>query len=383
MPINVGIIGYGSSTKNYHIPFIASIPAYNITAVLQRAAAPAAENISTAQPGSHCTVDLPGIRHYRTPDEFFADKGTEIVVVATHLDTHALFAEGALLAGKHVVVDKPFARSTKEADKVIALAREKGLVLTCYQNRRWDGDFQTLHHLYNENALGKIAESEIHYDWENPSWLGHLAEKKYTAGHGHMLTLGSHTIDQALTLFGRPSAVTAFLRNQRGIESEVEDSYTIILQYSGNQDKKNLLVTIKSIIISPLRKQLKIFVRGTEGSYIKWQATSTCPQESQIFTGSHPLDPGFGTEPPELRGELATYKLFDANTQTYNEQSKKYIGLYPTITGRWLGFWENVAGVVRGRGELAVDMGTVRDGLRVIELARMSNEQGITIGWSD
>lgn len=99
MVINVGIIGYGNSAKSFHIPFIAAIPEYNIVAVLQRAEAPA--DVSSAVPGSHCTVDLPGIQHYRTPDEFFADPNTALVVVATHIDTHALFAEKSLLAGKH------------------------------------------------------------------------------------------------------------------------------------------------------------------------------------------------------------------------------------------------------------------------------------------
>ncbi|KAL4948343.1 hypothetical protein BDW69DRAFT_94929 [Aspergillus filifer] len=399
MSINVGTIGYGFSTKNYHIPFISCIPEYKITAILQRAAAPENTSPGTPKSNSHCTIDHPGIRHYRTPEPFFADKDIDLVVVATHLDTHAFFAEKALRAGKHVIVDKPFARTAQEADKLITLANEKGLILTCYQNRRWDGDFLTLTHLHKTNALGKIAEAEFHYDWDKPPWLHHLGEKKFPAGHGHIFTLGVHTIDQALTLFGRPKSITAFLRNQWGMqnqnqnqsgddvvvdlesESDAEDSYTIILQYSG--DQKNLLVTIKSCIITPMRRQLKMFVRGTEGSYVKYQTLPTCPQETQIFTGASPTSATFGTEPPDAAGELTTHQLFDANIQMLDEESGLFTGVYPSIRGRWLTFWENILGVLKGEEELKVRMETVRDGIRVIELAKMSNERGVTVAWSD
>lgn len=98
-PINVGIVGYGFAAKAFHLPFITANPDYNVAAILQRVAAPA--DPSTAPAGSHCTVDYPKAKHYRTADEFFADSGIELVVVATHGDTHALFAEKALTAGKH------------------------------------------------------------------------------------------------------------------------------------------------------------------------------------------------------------------------------------------------------------------------------------------
>ncbi|KAL4916521.1 hypothetical protein BDW62DRAFT_105126 [Aspergillus aurantiobrunneus] len=371
MVIKVGIVGYGSSAKNFHIPFISAIPEYKITAVLQRAEAPV--DISSGIPGSHCTVDLPGVRHYRTPDEFFADPDTVLIVVATHTDTHASFAERALLAGKHVIVDKPFARSTEEADRVIQLARVKDLVLTCFQNRRWK--------LLSQNALGNITEAELHYDFESPSWLKYMTGTKYTPGDGHAFGLGSHTLDQVYVLFGRPASVTAFLRSQRGIESEVEDSFTIILQYGGEQ--RGLLVTVKSAVTTPLARQLKLFIRGMEGSFVKWQQRSTCPQEEQISRGANPTDPGFGEEPESLRGELTTYKEFDSSVQVYDTETGKYTGLYPTVTGRWMGLYENVADAIYGRKELKVRPEQVRDVLRIIELARLSHERGVTVAWGD
>ncbi|KAL4782662.1 hypothetical protein BJX76DRAFT_358718 [Aspergillus varians] len=331
MTINVGIIDYGSSAKNYHIPFISAVPEYEMIAVLQRTEAPV--DISSAAPGSYCTVDLPGIGHHRTPDEFFADPDTALIVVATHIDTHSLFAERALTAT----------------------------------------DIQTLRKLLSQNALGTITEAELHYDFESPFWLKYMTEKKYTPGQGqgHSFALA---LDQAYTLFGRPSCVTAFFRSQRGIESEIEDSYTIILLYTGEQS--GLLVTVKSAVTTPLARQLKLFVRRTEGSFVKWQQRSTCPQEEQIAQGAKLTDPGFGVEPEKLRGELMTYKEFDSSVQMFDPETGKYTGL-----GAWVGVYENVVGAICGREELEVRPGQVRDVLRNIELARESHGRGVMVAW--
>ena len=100
-----------------------------------------------------------------------------------------------------------------------------------------------------------------------PPWMVHNRTVEYVPGEGMAFGLGSHSIDQALALFGRPASVTGFLRSLRGIESEIDDTFTIILQYSGEQ--KNLLVTIKTTIVSLMADQFKTFVRGTEGSFVK------------------------------------------------------------------------------------------------------------------
>ncbi|KAL4881810.1 hypothetical protein BJY04DRAFT_227590 [Aspergillus karnatakaensis] len=379
MTIKVGIIGYGFAAKSFHIPFISAIPEYEIVAVLQRAPAPAPAGKDSAKKGSHCTVDLPNIQHHRTAEDFFADAEIELVVVATHHDTHALFAEKALKAGKHVIVDKPFARSSEEADHLMKLSKETGRIVTCFQNRRWDGDFLTLRKLLSENALGKLTEVELHYDFESPPWLSSMTKKEYSPGDGMTFGLGTHSLDQAYVLFGRPASVTAFFRNQRGIESEVEDSFTIILQYDG--DQKGLLVTVKTSMTTPMPRQLKHLVRGNEGSWIKWQQRSTCPQEEQIAQGKGALDDGFGVESESLRGELTTYKQFDAAMQSYDPEIKKYTGRYPSITGRWMGLYESLADAIRGRAGLAVRPEESRDVLRIIELARESNKKGVTVAW--
>lgn len=148
------------------------------------------------------------------------------------------------------------------------------------EDRRWDGEFRTLRQLVAQNAFDKVVEAELHYDFENPSWIKYLPVD-YTPGAGMLFGLGwcksqvlavqqltvipgSHTLDQALVLFGRPKSVTAFLRALRGVESDVDDTFTVILQYDSP-----LLVTVKTSIVSCLQQDLKYFIRGTGGSYIK------------------------------------------------------------------------------------------------------------------
>ena len=156
-PIRVGIVGYGFSAKCFHLPFILPNPALEVYAILQRAAPPSNPSEASALKWGHCTVDLPAAKHYRTPDDFYADDAIELVVVCTH--THGEFVERALLAGKHgeelpelpiagpwvlrwhlhlsvtVVVEKHFVDTSAEADRLITLAKEKGKILTVFQSK--------------------------------------------------------------------------------------------------------------------------------------------------------------------------------------------------------------------------------------------------------
>ncbi|KAI4593357.1 hypothetical protein KJ359_009888 [Pestalotiopsis sp. 9143b] len=349
--IKVGVAGYGNSAKRFHIPFIEGVPDLALIAILQRSAAPS--DPATAPPGSHCTVDFPTIRHHRTAEDFFADANIDLVVVATSNPSHAPMAKMALEAGRHVIIDKPFTQSTEEADELIQLADKKGLIVTCFQNRRWDGDFQTLRRLLDAGALGDIKEAEVHYDFEGAGAWFPTDQDKYTPGSGMTFGLGTHSIDQAVVLFGRPKSVTGFLRTQRGGESEIEDSFTIILQYAGPQ--KDLLVTT--------------------------QQRSTCVQEEQIASGMNPSDPEFGIEPATTNGMLTTTAEFDANHQKFDQKTRKYAGSYPTVPGRWLSVYENLAAAIRGTAELEVKATQVRDVLYIIELARLSHVEGCTMQW--
>ena len=296
-PINVGLTGYSGSAKYFHLPFITPNPDLEVVAFLQRAEAP--KDKSNVEPGTHCTVDYPKAKHHRNADEFFANPEIELVVVCTASATHFDFGQRALKAGKHgssssplilnpkckttvltksVVVEKPFTVTSSEATQLINLSKETGKLLTVYQNRRYDSDFRTLQHLMslNPNPFGKITEFENHYDMPAP-WIEKWGSKTpaEAPGEGMLYALGTHSIDQALQLFGRPKSVTAFLRVLRdgGKDGAVDDAFTIVLQYDGAQ--KDLIVTIKTTIVTPMAKQVKYWLRGTDGSFFKVRSRSS------------------------------------------------------------------------------------------------------------
>lgn len=209
--------------------------------------------------------------------------------------------------------------------------------------------------------------------------------------------LGTHSVDQALTLWGCPKSVTAFFRAQRGGGSVIEDSFTIVLQY--DEPQKDLLVTIKSSVTTIMAQQLKYMVRGTAGSYLKvfnlfhikltpmtnfsqMQQRSTCVQEERIALGGTPTEPNFGVESEKMSGTLTTLQPFDARYQKLQEETGFYVGSYPTFPGYWRGIYENVAAAVRGEAELEVKLPQIRNTLRVIELAKQSQDENRTVYWS-
>ncbi|KAJ7214458.1 hypothetical protein GGX14DRAFT_443956 [Mycena pura] len=376
-PINVGLVGYGGSAKSFNLPFILPNPDLRVCAFLQRAAAPDPASVPRLPVGTHCTIDFPSATHHRTADAFFADDKIELVVICTH--EHGEFVRRALMSGKHVVVEKAFVNTSKEADDLIQLARERGKVLTVYQNRRFDSDFLTLQHLVKSGALGDIRDAQMHFDFRMPSWVMGWTQKEYAPGQGMTFGLGSHTVDQALVLFGRPGSVTGFLRSNRGVDSDVDDTFTIVLQYGGEQ--KNLTVTVKTAIVTHMKDNLRFFVRGTEGTYLKF---GTDPQEAKALAApcQPASDPDYGREDERVWGTLSTTKEFDAKSQTFDEDSGLYIGKYPSLFGRYRGLYENVVTAIRGTAELYVKPETSRDGLRILELARESHDTGRTVPWS-
>jgi predicted dehydrogenase len=284
-----------------------------------------------------------------------------------------------------------------------------------YSHSPQDGDFLTLRSLLTQNTLGHILEAEITYDFDRAPWLHRMTATEYTPGSGHTFglgmcllpspmpppcpvlscpvlsypphkltsTQGTHSLDQALLLFGRPTSVTAFLRAQRSPASPpsstnlVEDSFTIILQYADTP----LLVTVKTAVVSPMQQQLKFRVRGTDGSYTKYQARSTCPQEESIAAGMHPTDADFALEEESMRGVLASYEKIDEGVQSWDEGSGRWVGRVPSARGRWMGLYEDVALHLREGKELGVKIAEVRDVLRVVELARESHVKGVTVAW--
>ncbi|KAF3940037.1 Alpha-N-acetylgalactosaminidase [Dactylella cylindrospora] len=375
VPLNVGFIGYGFATKCFHLPYIIPNPDLNVYAFLQRAESPPPG--SPTEKGKHCTIDYPDAKHYRTATEFFADPNIELVIVCTHHDSHTEYAEKALLAGKHVVVEKPFTPTAAEADNLIALAKDKAKLLTVFQNRRYDSDFRTLYEIANKGAFGELTDVTIHYDVDFPPWIAKWKGGEYKPGDGIMFGLGSHSVDQALLLIGTtPTSVTGFYRTLRDSESDVDDTFIIILQFGGALRK--LIATVTTSVVTRMENPLKFLVRGYDGSFLKYGED---PQEPQLMAGMQSTDPKFGVEDPSIHGQLVT-KVKIHESQTFDDRIGRYIGVYPSLNGSYMKYYEDVVEAIKIGKEPFVKAQQSRDGIRVIELARQSAQEGRSIPWS-
>jgi scyllo-inositol 2-dehydrogenase (NADP+) len=331
--LNVGLIGFGLSGRYFHAPFLTTNPRFKLKTVVERSRNDAQE------------FD-PTIENARSVDELLSDESIDLVFICTPNETHFPYAMDALENGKHVVIEKPFAATEAEAKQLVKLAEEKNLILTAYQNRRWDSDFLTIKKLIEEDKLGDIVEYECRYDRFRPvvpteSWK----EKKVPVG-GNLYNLGPHLIDQALVLFGEPETVTAEIRNVRP-GSEIDDYFDVRLGYT---DK---VVIVKSSLMV-YENFLRYNLHGTKGSFIKGGLD---PQEETLRKNILPTVTPWGVEPEERWG-----KLYSAD----------YTGIVQSEPGNYAPFYNNVYEAIAEGAELAVKPSEILRTTRVIDLAIQS-----------
>lgn len=345
-PIKTALLSFGMSGRVFHEPFIRINPGFEWHAVLERT-----RNLAVEK--------HPGVITYRNLDDLLNDKAIELVVVNTPNATHFDFAKKALQAGKHVVVEKPFAATVEEADELIKLAKQAGRLLTVFQNRRWDSDFKTVQQVVQENLLGEIIEAEIHYDRYNPELSPKAHKETPGAGIGTLYDLGSHILDQAVQLFGMPEAVFADLRAlRRG--SLIDDYSEVLLYYT------MLRVRIKTSYFA--REPIPAYVlHGRKGSFLKPRADM---QEARLQAGEAPDVPDWGTEPDEARGLLHT---------TINEKTiKEFI---PTQRGNYGEYYDRLYQAIRLQEPLPVLPEDARNIILLIEKALESNDQRKVVGF--
>lgn len=211
----------------------------------------------------------------------------------------------------------------------------------------------------------------------------------YNPGDGLLFGLGSHSIDQAIVLFGLPDRITGHLRCLRGVESESDDTFLVVLQYdrqpgvstgeaSTSKGSGGLWVEVKTSCVAPMQYPLKSFVRGYEGSFIKY---GTDPQEEQLNElGIEATDKRFGVESEETYAALTTKKKMH-DGQVFNEKIGKWEGKFPSFKGEYAAFYTDLVQAIRGEKDLYVRPEQSRDGIRIIEIARESAAKGVTLAF--
>ncbi|MCJ1362464.1 hypothetical protein MMC16_001567 [Acarospora aff. strigata] len=282
---NCAVIGYGLSAKVFHIPLVEAVPELNLYAVVQR----------NPKVNDDAQKDHPNVKSYRSSEEMVKNSAVDLVIITTTPETHFDLTKLALENGKHVVVEKPFAPTHREAEELIGIAKKHQRQLTVYQNRRWDSDFLTLSHLIKDNTLGRVVEFETHFDRYRPNVpSGDSWKTKVLPGGGAAYDLGTHLIDQVVVTFGLPKRITGFVGTQRENNTNgYEDSCTVLLHYDG------MMATVKAAVVSPEINQLRYWVRGDKGSFKKFHLDC---QEDQLRKGMKPGDEGFAIEPEDRHG---------------------------------------------------------------------------------
>jgi predicted dehydrogenase len=284
--VRVGLIGFGLAGAVFHAPLIAATTGMRLAAVVT----------SNQERSLEARRSYPGVSVYETPERLWERPGgIDLVVVASPNRTHVPLALAALDAGLPVVLDKPFAPTAQEGRRVIDEAERRGLLLTVFQNRRWDGDFLTLRRLLGRGDLGRVLRCESRFErWRpqpKPGWRQSGAQGD--AG-GLLYDLGSHLIDQALLLFGPVSRVYAELeRLYPG--AEVDNDTFLSLTHAGGV-RSHLWMSTAAAQAGP-----RFRVLGTEGAYSKYGLDV---QEGALREGKRPGSQGWGEEPEDRWGLL-------------------------------------------------------------------------------
>jgi len=344
--LRVAIIGYGLAGRVFHAPLIAATRGLTVASVVT----------SSAERQAAVARDHPGARALSSADRLWERDDHDLVVIATPNDTHVPLATAAIDHGVPVVVDKPLAVTAARAEQLVARAQRAGVLLTVFQNRRWDSDHLTLVRLLEGGHLGDVIRYESRFERWRPtprpgSWRETLPAHQ---GGGLLLDLGSHLVDQALTLFGPVTQVYAEAEARRGLPAE-DDVFIALRHASG---------TISHLRASAVTGAPgpRLRVLGSEAAFVLTRLDS---QEDRLRAGQRPDSVAdWGAEPEAHRGRLVTG---DASVPVPGER------------GDWARFYALLATALRDGGPPPVDPADAVAALRVLEHARQSAAGSTTV----
>ena len=332
-PVRIGLVGYGFGGRTFHAPLITSSPALQLVGVVttseQRVAA-----LSADHPGLPAVASLSQL----------VELGAEAVAISTATGSHTVVAAEAIALGLHLVVDKPLAVDAANAAGTVAAARDAGVRLTVYQNRRWDSDFLTVRRLLAEGALGDVHRFESRVERWSPvadpsTWkVGATPE----AGGGQRLDLITHLADQAVQLFGDVATVYAELDARRTGSASDDDAFLSLRHTSGVRSQLSA-----SKVTGDTSRRIRVL--GSEGAYVVGGFDG---QEDALLAGRTPASEGdtWGVEDPAAWGAI--------------HRGDEAV-VVPSERGRWDTFYPAFAAAVRGEGPVPVDP---REAVRVLEI---------------
>ncbi|MFZ6036656.1 MAG: oxidoreductase [Bacteroidota bacterium] len=346
--IRTGIIGYGLSGRVFHAPFIDVVEGYELTKI----STSKPENVKLIEERYPVTAVVPNGKG------IIEDPEIDLVIVTSPNTEHFRWAREALIAGKHVVVEKPFTVNVAEADELIEIAQRQGKILTVYHNRRFTSDTKTVRKILESGILGEIVDYESHFDRYRPNPRpGGAWREDPLPGSGIFYDLGSHLIDQALWFFGMPLAVTANIDSQRPW-AKADDHFDVRLHYP------SFTATLKSGMLCKIPGPTYL-IHGRNGSFVKYGLDV---QEATLDAGAVPQGKDWGREPESIWGNICVdYKEVKIEGKVESEQ------------GDYRDYFINLRDAINGKTKIAVKPEEARNVIQIIQLALQSSREKRTI----
>ena len=338
--IKCGLCSYGMSGRVFHGPLIDAHPKFELSAVLERK-------------HDYAKVSYPGVKTYRKLEDLLNDTELDLIVVNVPDHLHFEFCNSALLAGKNIVVEKPFTMNVEEGQELVSLAKKLKLGLFVFQNRRWDSDFLTIQNIIESGKLGRVVEFEAHFDRFRPDPPTGTWKEDEKLGPGLLYNLGAHLIDQALVLFGWPEAIYADIQKLRK-NTGIIDYFNLSLYYP-----KMTAILRSSYLV---RKEVaKYIIHGDQGTCIK---SGSDPQEENLKQGWKADNPELGIEAQENWGNI------------YSTSNIPHGEIIESNHGNYLKFYDGVLDELNGRSNAAVGAEEGLNVIKIIEAAIESSKTG-------
>ena len=332
-PIITALLAYGMSGKVFHAPFLLTNKGFEFYAVLER----------NEQKAIH---DYPNVKSYQDVSKMLSNEKIELVVVNTPNNTHFDYAKLALKANKHVLIEKPATTTPEEFIELLDLAKNVNKKVFVYQNRRFSSDIMATKNVIESGKLGEIIEMHLRFDRFRPTiGIKSFKENKLPSS-GIWYDLGSHLVDQAISIFGKPTSHYSY-KNKYRENSQVDDFAFMHIEF---ENKINVFITTSMLVANA---QPGIIVHGTKGSFIKEFCDE---QENQLIEGILPTAINFGNEKPNKEGKL-TY---------YNSNNELITEIIPSIKGNFNALFEELYQNIRNNKPFSVDNQQIIEQLKLL-----------------
>lgn len=332
-PILTALLAYGMSGKVFHAPFLETNAGFDFYAVLER-------NEKKA------ILDYPNIKSFSTIEELLSDENIELVVVNTPNNTHFDLAKKVLESKKHVLIEKPATTTSEEFSALLALAEKVNRKVFVYQNRRWSSDIMSAKSVIESGKLGAIIEMHLRFD-RYRNTIGPKAFKENPLpSSGIWYDLGSHLVDQAISIFGKPQTHYSYKNTYR--ENSLVDDFAFM--HIAFENNVNVFITTSLLVADA---QSGIVIHGTKGSFVKEFCDE---QENQLIEGMLPTAIAFGDEKPNKEGKL-TY---------YNGNNELITELIPSIKGNFNGLFDALFESIRKDKPFTIDNQEITEQLKLL-----------------